>query len=245
MQVSGSTALVTGGGRRVGRAIAIALAEAGANVAVHYNRSESDAAETVELARSMGVSAESFTADLTDAVAAAQLVGAVRSSLGDLNILVNNASLFSPGRLEDTSLAEWESYMAANFRAPFLLAQAMFKEMSKGQPGKVINLNDWRTARANRFAYGVSKAALSGLTRSLAVAMAPSVQVNELALGAILPPADLVLEQLGPSDPQQTKLGPAARMGSLNEVSAAVLSLIGNDFIPGETVHIDGGRHIR
>lgn len=243
MQISGSTALVTGGGRRVGRAIAVALAEAGANVAVHYNHSAGDAAETVELARSMGVSADSFPADLADAGAAARLVDAVRSSLSDLSILINNASRFSPGRFENTSLEEWDNYMAVNFRAPFLLAQAMYGEMSAGQPGKVINLNDWRTARAKRFAYGVSKAALSGLTRSLAVAMAPNVQVNELALGAILPPADLVSEQ--PPGPQETKLGPAARMGTLNEVSGAVLSLIRNDFITGETLHIDGGRHIR
>ena len=245
MQVSGSTALVTGGGRRVGRAIAVALADAGANVAVHYNNSAEDAAETMALAQTMGVRAESFPADLAEADAAGRLVAAVRSSLGDLSILVNSASQFSPGRFEDTSLDEWEGYMAVNFRAPFLLAQAMHREMSPGQPGKVINLNDWRTARAKRFAYGVSKAALSGLTRSLAVAMAPSVQVNELALGAILPPADFVTEQLGAAGPQETKLGPAARMGTLNEVSGAVLSLIGNDFITGETLHIDGGRHIR
>jgi NAD(P)-dependent dehydrogenase (short-subunit alcohol dehydrogenase family) len=245
LQVSGSTALVTGGGRRVGRAIVVALAEAGANVAVHYNRSDGDAAETVELARSMGVSSESLPADLSDAGSAEVLVDAVRSAFGDLSILVNNASRFSPGRFEDTSLDEWDGYMAVNFRAPFLLAQAMYRAMPKDQRGKVINLNDWRTARAKRFAYGASKAALSGLTRSLAVAMAPNVQVNELALGAILPPADLVSEQLGPPATQETKLGPAARMGTLNEVSDAVLSVIGNDFITGETLHIDGGRHIR
>lgn len=242
MKVSGSTALVTGGGRRVGRAIALALAESGANVAVHFNRSEGDAAETVDVARSMGVSAGSFQADLADAGSALRLVDTVRSSLGHLNILVNSASMFSPGSFEDTSLDEWDRYMAVNFRAPFLLAQAMYRAMPDGEQGKVINLNDWRTARAKRFAYGVSKAALSGLTRSLAVSMAPNVQVNELALGAILPPADMVVERLGPIE---TKLGPAARMGTLNEVSAAVLSLIGNDFITGETLHIDGGRHIR
>ena len=190
----------------------------------------------------MGVSADSFQADLADAGSAVRLVDTVRSSLGHLNILVNSASMFSPGSFEDTSLDEWDRYMAVNFRAPFLLAQAMYRAMPDGEQGKVINLNDWRTARAKRFAYGVSKAALSGLTRSLAVSMAPNVQVSELALGAILPPADMVVERLGPVE---TKLGPAARMGTLNEVSAAVLSLIGNDFITGETLHIDGGRHIR
>jgi pteridine reductase len=132
--------------------------------------------------------------------------------------------------------------MAVNFRAPFLLAQAMLKGLPADGAGKVINLNDWRTARAKRFAYGTSKAALSGLTRSLAVAMAPRVQVNELALGAILPPADTAPRL---TEQMETNLGPAGRMGALNEVTQAVLSLIGNDFITGETLHIDGGRHIQ
>jgi pteridine reductase len=233
---------VTGGGRRVGRAIALSLAEAGANVAVHYNASGADAEETAATARSFGARAETFQADLLDARSTVRLIDDVARSLGMASVLVNNASLFTTGRFEDTSLDEWERYMAVNVRAPFLLAQAMFREMPAGAHGKVINLNDWRTARAKRFAYGASKAALSGLTRSLAVAMAPNVQVNELALGAILPPADLVVSE--PGQPQETKLGPAARMGSLNEVTAAVLSLIENDFITGETLHVDGGRHI-
>lgn len=233
---------MTGGGRRVGRAITLALAEAGADVAVHYNLSGDDAAETASLARSFGVRAEVFRADLLDAGSTVRLIDDVARSLGTVSVLVNNASMFSTGRFEDTSLDEWERYMAVNVRAPFLLAQAMFRAMPAGSHGKVINLNDWRTARAKRFAYGASKAALSGLTRSLAVAMAPNVQVNELALGAILPPADLVV--VDPAQPQETKLGPAARMGTLNEVSAAVLALVENDFITGETLHIDGGRHI-
>lgn len=232
---------MTGSGRRVGRAIALALAQAGASVAVHYHSSESDAAETVEIARSFGVQAESFSADLSDAGATVRLMDDVASSLGRVNILVNSASAFSKGELAETSLDEWELFMAVNFRAPFLLAQAMQRTLGD-EPGKVISLGDWRTARANRFAYGVSKAALSGLTRSLAVAMAPNVQVNELALGAILPPADTVVEEPGR---QVAKASPAGRMGTLNEVSDAVISLIENDFITGETLHIDGGRHIR
>ncbi len=241
MQVAGSTALVTGAGRRVGRAIAVALAQAGAQVAVHYNRSDRDATETVEVARSFGARSELFKADLGDAGETVRLVGDVESSLGRISILINNASAFSKSTLNETSLDEWESYMAVNFRAPFLLAQAMQRSLLPDETGKVVSLNDWRTARANRFAYGVSKAALSGLTRSLAVAMAPNVQVNELALGAILPPAD----SLDETGERVAKAAPAGRMGTLNEVSGAVLALIENDFITGETLHIDGGRHVR
>ncbi len=232
---------MTGGGRRVGRSIALALAEAGANLAVHYNSSDSDAAETAELVRAFGVQAELFKADLSDATATARLIDEVNSSMGQVNILVNNASAFSKGTLADTSLDVWESYMAVNFRAPFLLAQAMHRSLPEDETGKVISLNDWRTARANRFAYGVSKAALSGLTKSLAVAMAPNVQVNELALGAILPPAD----SLDETGERVAKAAPAGRMGTLEEVSSAVISLVQNDFITGETLYIDGGRHVR
>lgn len=231
---------MTGAGRRVGRAIAVALAQAGADVAVHYNSSHAEAAETVELVRSFGVRAESFKADLSDAGQTVRLIDDVESSLSRINILVNNASAFSKETLRNTSLDTWESYMAVNFRAPFLLAKTMHVALGTDEPGKVISLNDWRTARANRFAYGVSKAALSGLTKSLAVAMAPNVQVNELALGAILPPAD----SLGESGERVAKAAPAGRMGTLNEVSMAVISLIENDFVTGETLHIDGGRHV-
>ncbi len=246
MQISGSTALVTGGGRRVGRSIALALAQGGANVAVHYNHSKTDAAETVEIARSFGVRSELFSADLADPGETVRLIDAVNSSIGAVNILVNNASMFSMGTIYETSLDEWDQYMAVNFRAPFLLAQAMGSSLPGDETGKVISLNDWRTARAKRFTYGVSKAALSGLTRSLAVAMAPNVQVNEVALGAILPPADLVVEIPGQTPGEAvSKASLAGRMGTLNEVSAAVISLIENDFITGETLHIDGGRHVR
>lgn len=241
MEIKGKTALVTGGGRRVGRALAFALAEAGANVGVHYNGSESDAKEAVTAIRALGGEAEAIQADLESPTASGELVRAISDRFGSLDILVNNASLFATGRMVDTSVEEWDRYMAVNARAPFLLAQAMFAGLPDGAPGKVINLNDWRTARAKRFAYGASKAALSGLTRSLAVSMAPNVQVNELALGAILPPADIEVKA---PDQMETNLGPAARMGTLNEVAQAMLSLIENDFITGETLHIDGGRHI-
>ena len=108
--------------------------------------------------------------------------------------------------------------------------------------GKIINIGDWRTARKKRFSYGVSKSALSGLTKSLAVAMAPNIQVNEIALGAILPPADSKVTS--EKDVPKIDLGPANRLGTVNEISSAILSLINNDFITGEKIRVDGGRHI-
>ncbi len=242
MQIPGSTALVTGGGRRVGKAIVLALAAAGADVAIHYNSSASEAEKTADEARALGVAAGTFEADLSDPESASRLIEDVGGSFGVISILINNASMFSKQTFEETSLDVWDAYMSVNFRTPFLLAQAMQRALPEGQTGKVIGLNDWRTARANRFAYGVSKAALSGLNRSLAVAMAPNVQVNEVALGAILPPADSDGSETGE---HVAKASPAGRMGRLDEVTGAIISLIENDFITGETLHIDGGRHIR
>lgn len=242
MDPSGKTALVTGAGQRIGRALALALAEAGARVAVHYNSSGDAAAETVRTIRALGGEAEAFQADLADPARAAGLVSHVHAMLGPVQVLVNNASLFGRKSLQETSAADWDLYYSVNVRAPFLLAQAMAAALPAGSTGKIINIGDWRTARRNRFPYGASKDALSGLTRSLAYALAPNIQVNEIALGAILPPAD--------SGPERTKesqeLGdaPAGRMGTLNEVAQAMLAMVHNDYITGERLRVDGGRHI-
>ncbi len=168
MEVRGKTALVTGAGRRIGRTIAIALGQSGARVAVHYLRSADDAAETADAIRALGADAETFQADLSDPEQVAGLTANVAEAYGSVEILVNNASMFGKQTLSDTSVEDWDRYLAINTRAPFLLAQAMHAGLPEGAPGKIINLNDWRTARKMRFGYGVSKSALSGLTRSLA-----------------------------------------------------------------------------
>ena len=242
METSGKTALVTGAGQRIGRALAFALAESGVRVAVHYNSSESAASESVSMVSAAGGEARAFQADLADARQASDLVGRVSAQFGPLHILVNNASLFGRQTISETTAADWDLYFAVNVRAPFLLAQAMAAALPAGATGKVINIGDWRTARRNRFTYGASKAALSGLTRSLAYALAPGIQVNEVALGAILPPADASPGR--PDESRDTGTTPAGRMGTLNEVAQAVLALINNDYITGERIHVDGGRHV-
>ena len=243
MDPNGKVALVTGAGRRVGRSIALALGDAGCRVAVHYGESEQDANETVALIQSMGREAMAIQANLEDTAQVASLAHTVAEELGPIEILVNNASIFEKVGLEDVSTDDWDRHFAINVRAPFILAQAMQAQLTSDSPGKVINLNDWRTARPTRFAYGITKSALSGLTRTLALSMAPHVQSNEISLGAILPPSDIPLDR--PRSEIQMDLGPADRMGSLNEVSDAMLMLIKNDFITGETINVDGGRHIQ
>ena len=150
--------------------------------------------------------------------------------------------MFARNSLDNISLSDWDKMMATNFKAPFLLAQLMKKNLPDNGFGKIINMGDWRTARKKRFSYGVSKSALSGLTKSLAVAMAPNIQVNEIALGAILPPVDSGVTS-AKSVPKMD-LGPANRLGTADEISSAILSLINNDFITGEKIRVDGGRHI-
>jgi len=190
----------------------------------------------------IGAQADAFKGDLEDPAQPGLLINAVVERFGPPQILINNASLFGRQTLQDTGASAWDRFFAVNVRAPFLLAKAMAASLPEGTPGKIINMGDWRTARKNRFAYGASKAALSGLTRSLAYALAPGIQVNEVALGAILPPADS--DPSRPRESQDTGAIPAGRVGTLNEVAQAVLALIANDYITGERVRVDGGRHI-
>ncbi|MBN4064788.1 SDR family oxidoreductase [Dehalococcoides mccartyi] len=243
MDTHGKVALVTGAGRRVGRSLALALGDAGCRVAIHYGKSEQDAQETASLIQSMGSEAITIQADLADPTQVESLAASVQEQLGSIEILVNNASIFDKIGLEDLSIEDWDRHFAINVRTPFLLAKAMQAQRTVDSPGKVINLNDWRTARPTRFAYGITKSALSGLTRTLALSMAPHVQANEISLGAILPPSDIPLDRL--RSEIQIDLGPVDRMGTLNEVADAMMMLIKNDFITGETIHVDGGRHIQ
>ena len=242
MDPTAKVSLVTGAGRRIGRALALALGDTDCRVAVHYNRSEQDANETASLIKAMGKEAITVKADLEDPTQVEALAAHVNEQLGPIEIMVNNASVFDKAGLKEVSAEELDRHFAINVRAPFLLAKSMNEQLATGSPGKILNLNDWRKARPTRFAYGVTKSALSGLTRTLALSMAPNVQVNEIALGAILPPSDIPIDR--PRDEITIKLGPADRMGSLNEVADAMMMLIKNDFITGETINVDGGRHI-
>lgn len=242
MDPSGKVALVTGAGRRVGRALALALGDSGCRVVVHYHGSKQDAQETASLIESLGTNMIMLRADLEDPEQVDSLASDVAEQFGPIEILVNNASVFEKIRLGELSVNDWNRHFAVNVHAPLLLAQKMREQLGEDSPGKIINLNDSRTARRSHFAYGVSKTALSGLTRSLALELAPRIQVNEILLGAILPPAHIPLDR--PRDDIEIDLGPADRMGTLNEVTNAMMMLISNDFITGESINVDGGRHI-
>ena len=237
------TALVTGAGHRVGRALALALAEAGANVAVHYNSSDEAAAETVAALEMAGGCAEAFQADFDDAAEVERLFESVDGRMGPVRILLNNSARYELGELSSSTVEEWDRCMAVNVRAPYLLSRAMANALPEGLTGKIVNIGDSRTNRRERFVYGVSKAALRSLTVSLAESLAPAIQVNEIALGAVLQPTDTPRGERPEMD--QFDYGPIRRMGTLNEVAHAMMWLIENDYVTGETVHLDGGRTIR
>jgi pteridine reductase len=239
--LQGQSALVTGAGRRLGRAFAEALASCGANIAVHYGRTAKGAEETVQVALSHGVHAVTLQADLSQADQVSSVIERAVEALGEVTILINNASVFESLELMDTTLEAWQSHLTINLTAPFLLSQSFGRHRAGGQ-GSIINILDWRALRPgpDHFPYTISKSGLAAMTRSLAQALAPNIRVNGLALGAILPPPGMegfdeaVLENV-----------PLDRWGSVEETVDALLFLLaGPDFITGEILHLDGGRQL-
>ncbi len=236
-------ALVTGGARRVGRAIALELARAGYDVAVHCRRSLDDARQTVARIESLGRRAALIQADLTDAGAPRLLVDQTVGQLGGLNVLVNNASLWEPTPLADLSRESWEAHLAANLTAPAMLAQQAWPHLRARPPGRVVNICDISADRpwADYVAYCVSKGGLVTLTRALAKAMAPDVCVNGISPGVALLP-DACDEET-----RRTALRrvPLKREGQVDDVAAAVRFLVeGGDYITGQIINVDGGRSI-
>ncbi len=239
IDAAGRSAIVTGAGRRLGRAFAEALAEHGANVVVHYGRSAEEAEEVVSGLLARGVQSAAVQADLANPAEAAELVDRAEQAIGEIDLLVNNAAIFGPIEALDASIEDWQLHLNVNLTAPFLIAQ-QFARSREGKPGSIVNLLDWRAMRpgADHFPYTISKAALAALTRSLAVSFAPGIRVNGLALGAILPPSDG-----GTGDPLEGV--PSGRWGTIDEaIDALLFLLVGPEYVTGEILHVDGGRHL-
>ena len=239
----GRRALVTGAARRLGRAMALGLARQGAEVVIHYRTSHDEASRVVEEIVDLGGRAWSCAADLADPEAAADLVdAAARCAGGALDILINNASIFAQGEAETTTAEAWDTHQAVNLRAPWLLSQGLARQIPSDGRGDIINLNDIRALRPgpDHFAYTLSKVGLHGLTCSLALALAPRIRVNELALGAVLPPE-------GASESYVHTLReqiPVGTFSSPDEVVRAVLFLLAGGTTTGQTLFIDGGQHL-
>ncbi|MFH1418848.1 MAG: SDR family oxidoreductase [Planctomycetota bacterium] len=243
MKIEGHVALITGAAKRIGRAIALELAQRGCDIAVHYHTSEAEAFETAELIRAGGRKAITIQASLSDADAAAALPKKTVDELGRLDILINNASIFEPMSLDDFSPARWNETLAVNLTAPMILSHAAYPYLSAEGQGRIVNLGDICAERPwpNHLAYCVSKAGLSSLTQALAKAMAPSVRVNAVAPGAALFPEDWSRDQIK----AVTRRVPALRAGTPEEVAATVRFLVTDcDYITGAILAVDGGRNI-
>jgi NAD(P)-dependent dehydrogenase (short-subunit alcohol dehydrogenase family) len=241
LSLSGKHILITGAPRRIGRALALAVARAGGTVLLHHGHSPEEARLTQAEIQAGGGTAHLLQADLGDPGQAAALAGRA-AAFGPLFGLVNNAAIFEPLVLQDTTLEAWNRHITINLTAPFLLSQAFAAALAPEAEGRIVNILDWRALRpgADHLPYTISKAGLAALTRSLALALAPRVTVNGLALGAILPPSSGegsagILEEI-----------PAGRWANLDEVSQALLFfLTGPAYISGEILHVDGGRHLK
>jgi pteridine reductase len=242
MQLDASVALITGSGVRLGRAIALALAQRGTRIVVHYNTSSVQALQTVAAIRDLGSEAIAVRADLSRTAELASLIDAGAAAFGQVDVLINSASIFRRGTLQETTEDMWDQHMAINLKAPFFLAQA-FAQRLGGQPGHIINLADWRATRPGTqyLAYTLTKAGLITLTKSLALALAPSVLVNAIAPGAILPASG------GDDQNYFQRLGqrlPVKHTGSPKDITDAVLYLLQSDFVTGEILMVTGGEHL-
>jgi len=241
MELKGKAALVTGAARRVGRTIAEHLAGRGAAVAVHYNRSRAEAEAVVAgIGRASG-RAHPFGANLESVAEIERMVGEVLKTFGRIDVLVNCASVFYRKPIEEITEHEWDVNLDTNLKAPFFLSKFAGAAMRRQGAGKIVNIGDWAGIRPynNYLPYTVSKSGLIGLTRALAKALAPEVQVNCVALGPVMPPEEY-------SEEENARLVAGTlvkRLGSPEDVARAVLFLCeGTDFATGSTLMLDGGR---
>jgi pteridine reductase len=239
--LSGRVALITGGAHRLGAATARRLHDAGADVAVHYHRSQAAAEALAEELEAQGSGrARAFGCALEDTANVGPLVDSVAAAMGGLDILVNNAARFYPTPLAEVTEAQWDDLMATNLKAPFFLAQSAFDHLRE-RGGCIVNLADVYAERplAHHPVYSVSKAGMTMLTRTLAKEMGPTVRVNAVAPGAALWPETGLAEEEKEVLLRHTALG---RPSGPEPIAEAVHFLATADYITGQVLGIEGGR---
>jgi NAD(P)-dependent dehydrogenase (short-subunit alcohol dehydrogenase family) len=240
MPLNNKLVLITGAARRVGRELALAVARAGGDVVIHFGHSQSEAQSLSNEVQDLGRKAYLLQADLDEPAQVSTIISRA-SEYGTLFALVNNAAIFQSLTWQSTSLEDWNHHLMVNLTTPFLLSQAFANSLPADGTGRIINLLDWRASRpsTDHLPYTISKSALAALTSSLAIALAPRIAVNGLALGAVLPPSE------GVAPPNILKNVPAGRWAELTEVGQALIFLLdGPAYIIGEVIYVDGGRHL-
>jgi NAD(P)-dependent dehydrogenase (short-subunit alcohol dehydrogenase family) len=243
VELADKVALVTGGAVRLGRAICAKLAEVGMDVCIHYGHSQEAAQETRQLVERFGRRAALVQCDFARCEEVGPVVlDAALDALGRVDVLVNNAAIFEPASLATTTREQFERHMAINVRAAWQLCQAFVGRLAQGQHGHIVNILDWRVMRPvpGHFSYTLSKAALWAATKILALELAPRVQVNAIAPGAILLPADAPPEY----HEQLVARVPMKRLGSTSDVTETLLYLLRSDFITGAVIPVTGGEEL-
>jgi pteridine reductase len=238
-ELTGKTALVTGAAKRLGNAIAIGLAKQGANVVAHYDKSEDESRKLQQEITALGIRSWLIKADFSDPKSCEQLIDQANEQSGGIDILVNNASIFSLNSLSNVKFEDINVNMLINAWTPFLLSR-FFSE--KTQHGKIVNLLDTRITGYdfNHFAYYLSKRVLEVLTKSMALKLAPNITVNGVAPGLILPPEGKDYAYLE----QKKDEVPLKKYGSVSDIVETVVFLLKNDFITGQVIYVDGGNHL-
>lgn len=243
VELRGKTAIVTGGAVRVGRALALALAGEGVNLCLHYGSSRESAEKTAAEIRGLGVKAALVQADLSRSAAAAKtIVDAASAQFGHADILLNSAAIFESGSLAETSEDSWERHFAINLKAPVFLCREFASRIAAGHRGHIISIADWRATRPQpgHLAYTLTKSGIVTMTKILAQELAPEIQVNAVAPGAILPPP-------GKDDAHLDRIAaqiPLKRPGSPEAIADAVRFLLRSDFVTGEVLHVTGGEEL-
>jgi NAD(P)-dependent dehydrogenase (short-subunit alcohol dehydrogenase family) len=239
MNLKDAVAVVTGGARRLGRAIALALSQAGCHVAISYHRPGSDVADTITALRAEGVRAEALAADLTHAAEAHALIDRVVARFGQLDLLVANAGVFERTPLATATQADWDAMFRGNLDTFFFTAQRAGAVM-RDRGGAIIALADVAAVRpwVDYAPYSASKAAVVEVVRALAVELAPTVRVNAIAPGPVLFP-DGFDPELRRREVDRTLL---RRQGSPADIAEAVLFLARADYVTGVLLPVDGGR---
>ena len=238
--LTGKTALITGGAKRLGRATALAMADNGINIIIHYNNSEHDAAETVKLLEEKNVVSDKIQYNFNDIGGIKNLIFEAKSITGKLDFLINSASIYPVDDLESLSELNLNTTINVNSLAPFILAREFKNACSKGS---IINFLDARMTdyEPNHISYQLSKQILFNLTRMMSLEFAPFIRVNAVAPGIIIP--DNIRDE--DSLIRLKEGNPLKRIGTPEEVSSTVLFLLQNEFITGQVIYVDGGRNLK
>jgi 3-oxoacyl-[acyl-carrier protein] reductase len=246
VNIENRVALITGT-KRIGSAVGKALAGKGADVALTFNRSQEEAETTAQKIRQLGRKALAVRADVSVAGDVNRLVDQIQRELGPVSLLVNMASIYRSKPFDETTEKDWDANINVNLKSAFLCSKAVVPGMKAAGGGRIINFADWiaasgRPRYSGYLPYYVSKVGIIGLTEILALELAPhNILVNAIAPGPILAPPDLTAEEQA----EVRRATPLGRWGGEHEIAKAVLGLIETDFITGECIRVDGGRHIR